>query len=251
MISSNTFKNILQEAGNLGYFLLYIVKSLVYKRPYISEIIQQSQRIGLNTLPTLGAVSFFVGANVALTGFTIFKQFGGQNMVGVQVGVSCVIGMSPIIVGAMMGAKPGTEMTATIASMRVKEQIDALEVMAVDPFWYLIIPRLAAYLIVTPALVVYAYATSMLGGYLISVYQLGVNPGIVFNDLFRFLTMDDFFKGIFRAELFALVIGLYSCYYGFYSRPGPAGVSRAINLAIVVGSTIIMIINYFLTEMLY
>jgi phospholipid/cholesterol/gamma-HCH transport system permease protein len=242
---------LLSLLGRMGSFAAKVALWFSTSRPYFGEVLRQSVRIGVNSCGIICLILFFIGANVALVGHTIFRQFGGQNLIGIYVGLSCVVGLAPIIVGAMLGAKPGTEIAATIASMRVKEQIDALEVMAVNPFWYLIVPRLLAYLLVTPPLMAFAYMASVAGGYVAGVYQLGNNPGAFLADVVRFLSVSDLIKGMVRAEVFAIVTCLVSCFYGYYSAPGPAGVSRAINLAVVVGSTSIIVINYFLTEMMY
>lgn len=240
----------LAAVGQLGFFTSNLAGWLV-RPPFWSEIIVQAVRIGVYSAPIVAAINFFVGANVALVGHAIFSQFGGQGMIGIYVGLSCIIGMAPIIVGAMLGAKPGTEIAATIASMRVKEQIDALEVMAVNPYWYLVVPRFLAFLIVTPGLIVVADFASVAGGYVAAVYQLGTNPGTFMADVLRFLSMGDLVKGLIRGEIFAAIICVIACYYGYYSRPGPAGVSRAINLGVVFGSVSIIVINYFLTELMY
>lgn len=243
--------SLLETLGKMATFGAKVVHSLLTQRPFASEVIHQCYRIGVQTVGILSVILFFIGANVSLVGYATFQEFGGQNMIGIYVGLSCVVGLAPIIVGAMLGAKPGTEISAAIASMRVNQQIDALEVMAVNPFWYLMVPRFLAYLIVTPGLVVFAYASSVLGGYVVAVYQLGVNPGTFMGDVLSYLTLSDLWKGIIRAEIFAVVVCLMSCYYGFNSAPGPAGVSRAINWAVVIGSTSIIVLNYFLTEIMY
>lgn len=237
--------------GRLATFGAKVFANAVTHKPFFSELITQCHRIGVQTAGILATILFFIGANVSLVGYATFQQFGGQNMIGIYVGLTCVIGLAPIIVGAMLGAKPGTEISAAIASMRVNQQIDALEVMAVDPMWYLMVPRFAAFLIVTPALVALAYAASIAGGYMAAVFQCGVNPGTFMSDVVRFMSVMDLFKGIIRAELFSVVACLLACFYGFNSAPGPAGVSRAINLAVVVGSTTIIVLNYFLTELMY
>lgn len=242
---------LLALLGRMGVFVAETGHWLVARRPQAAEVLTQAVRIGVHTVGILSCVLFFIGANVALVGYAIFKQFGAQEMIGIYVGLSSVIGLAPLIVGAMLGAKPGTEIAATIASMRVKEQIDALEVMAVNPYWFLIVPRLLAFLIVTPALVAFAIFACISGGYVAAVFQLGVNPGVFMADVVRFLTFSDIWKGLIRAEIFALIACGVSCFYGFYSAPGPAGVSRAINLAVVVVSTAIVVVNYFLTELMY
>jgi phospholipid/cholesterol/gamma-HCH transport system permease protein len=243
--------SLLATLGAMAKFGGRITGSLFTQAPFFSEIIAQAYRIGVQTVGILSVILFFIGANVALVGYTTFQQFGGQNMIGIYVGLSCVIGLAPLIVGAMLAAKPGTEIAAAIASMRVNQQIDALEVMAVNPYWYLMVPRFIAYLIVTPGLVLFACASSVLGGYVVCVYQLGVNPGLFMADALNYLSVMDLWKGILRGEIFAVVVCLLCCFYGFFSQPGPAGVSRAINWAVVVGSTAITVLNYFLTELMY
>jgi phospholipid/cholesterol/gamma-HCH transport system permease protein len=243
--------NLLATLGRMAEFAMKVIGSLLTQKPFMSEVIAQSYRIGVQTVGILCVILFFIGANVALVGYTTFKQFGGQDLIGIYVGLSCVIGLAPIIVGAMLGAKPGTEIAAAVASMRVNQQIDALEVMAVNPFWYLMVPRFLAYLVVTPALVCFACAASIAGGYVAAVYQLGVNPGSFMADVVRFLSVMDLWKAIFRGEIFSLLVCLLACYYGFNSAPGPAGVSRAINWTVVLGSVSIIVLNYFLTELMY
>lgn len=238
-------------AGAMGVFFGRTLGAL-FSAPLFGEgLIEQAVKVGVNTAPIMACIMFFIGANTALVGYAIFSQFGGQNMIGMYVGLSSFIGIAPILVGAMLAAKPGTEITATIASMRVKEQIDALEVMAVNPYWYLMVPRLLAFLLVTPALLALAEATSIAGGYVASVFQLGVNPGTFMADVYRLVSLSDMVKAMVRAEAFALVVWLVSCFFGYFSKPGPAGVSRAINLAVVIGATAIILLNYVLTEVLY
>lgn len=242
---------LLSFLGRLGFFFAQVMRWFTGHTPYVEGILEQCVAIGVKTAFILCCIQFFVGANVALVGEAIFRQFGGQAMIGIYVGLSNVIGMAPLIVGAMLCAKPGTEITATIASMRVKEQIDALEVMAVNPYWFLMVPRFLAYLVVTPPLVVFSYLASVGGGYVAAVLQLGHNSGSFLADVVRFLTVTDLMNGIIRGEVFAVLVCLISCFFGYYSAPGPSGVSRAINLAVVFGSTTIIVVNYFLTELMY
>jgi phospholipid/cholesterol/gamma-HCH transport system permease protein len=242
---------LLAMLGRLGQFSATLLGCLVTSRPFFAEVWAQSTRIGVQSVLIISAINFFVGANVALVGGASFKQFGGQDMVGIYVGLSCIVGMAPILVGAMLCAKPGTEIAATIASMRVKEQIDALEVMAINPYWYLIVPRFLAFLIVTPGLIVFAYLACVGGGAMAAIFQLGNNPGVFFSDVINYLTVQDLWNGIIRGEFFAAVTCLISCFFGYYSEPGPAGVSKAINYAVVAGSVSIIVLNYFLVEVMY
>ena len=241
----------LATLGRMGLFFGSTVSWFLAKKPFVEGVIEQCVAIGVRTCGIMSLILFFIGANVALSGDATFRLFGGQSLLGIYAGLSCVVGLAPLLVGAMLAAKPGTEITAMIASMRVKEQIDALEVMAVNPYWYLMVPRFVAHLIVAPALVAFAYICSLAGAYVAAVVQLGNNPASFLNDSLRFLTIGDLWNGIVRGEIFAIVVCLIATFCGFFSRPGPAGVSRAINQSVVGGSVAIVVLNYILTELMY
>jgi phospholipid/cholesterol/gamma-HCH transport system permease protein len=248
---TDSFLVFLAELGKISSFIYKIFFTLFTTRPSVLLIIQQMFQIGVKTLPVLSAVCIFVGTNIALVGYHIFRQFGGQDLLGVYVGLSCVREMAPILVGSIMAAKPGTDISATIATMKVKEQIDALEVMSVDPFWFLMVPRMVAFILVAPILVIFADFFCVASAYLVSVFQLHVNSGKFISDVISYLEVIDFFKGMFKGLVSSMLVCFISCYFGYNSAPGPKGVSRAINVSVVLEASLIVIVNYFLTELLY
>jgi phospholipid/cholesterol/gamma-HCH transport system permease protein len=237
--------------GHWVRFSATIVGTMFVRLPDPRLVLEQMIKIGLESFPVIMAICTFVGSNVVLVGFYVFKRFGGQDMVGAYSGLMCLREMAPIIVGAMMAAKPGTDMTATIATMRIKEQIDALEVMAVNPFWYLMLPRFVAFILVAPALIVFAAMIAIFSGYLVAVHQLGVNGGAFVADVTRYITFDDLLAAMFKGCTFAVLTCLVACYFGYHSAPGPRGVSQAINRTVVVIATIIVVLNYFMSEVLF
>ncbi|HEY9841238.1 MAG TPA: ABC transporter permease [Candidatus Obscuribacterales bacterium] len=247
----NHLVKFITGVGNLGFFALRMFRTLLSGWPEPRLILEQLYKIGVETLPVLVAVCIFVGTNLALLGFHIFKQFGGQGFLGAYVGLSCVRELAPILTGAMIAAKPGTDIAATIATMRVKEQIDALEVMSVDPFRFLMVPRLIAFVISAPLLVLFGDFFSVAAGYTVAVLQLKMNPGAFLSDLRNYVLLSDIFNGMMKGTLFAVVGCILSTYFGFYSQPGPKGVSRAINLAVVTIASFIVIFNFFLSAAIY
>ncbi|MBO9542256.1 ABC transporter permease [bacterium] len=242
---------VLAEVGSIVRFLGLVLKAAVRRAPSPSLVIEQMIKIGLESFPVIMAICAFVGSNIVLVGYYAFQRFGGQDMVGAYSGLMCLREFAPIIVGAMMAAKPGTDMTATIATMRIREQIDALEVMSVNPFWFLMVPRFLAFILVAPCLIVFASIAAIAAGYVVAVFQLGVNGGTFVADLTRYLTATDLWCAMLKGIIFATLTCLVACYYGFNSAPGPQGVSRAINRTVVVVATIIVIVNYFLSEALF
>ena len=247
----NRASNFFSHLGRIGYFVRRILYTIFTSVPDGKSIVAQMFRIGIETFPVIAAVCIFIGTNIALVGFEIFKEFGGQNMLGVYVGLSCLREMAPILVGAIMAAKPGTDIAATIATMRIKEQIDALEVMAVNPIWFLIVPRFIAFILVAPILVIFADFFSMAAGFCVSVFQLGINPGKFLNDLGAYIQFQDFFFSMIKGIVFAIMTCIFSSYFGYHSEPGPKGVSSAINKSIVSISSLIVVVDYFLTEIMY
>lgn len=244
-------EKVLVSLGELGFFAGRMFRSLFSGWPEPQLVLLHMYKIGVETLPVLIAVCVFVGTNIALVGFHIFKSFGGQQFLGAYVGLSCVRELAPILTGAMMAAKPGTDISATIATMRVKEQIDALEVMSVDPYQFLIAPRLLAFIFAAPLLVIFGAFFSVAAGYGVAVFQLHQNSGQFLNDLRNYVTLSDIFNGMLKGSLFAIVSCILSCFFGFYSQPGPKGVSRAINLSVVTIASFIVIFNFFLTAAIY
>ncbi|MBC7543679.1 MAG: ABC transporter permease [Candidatus Sericytochromatia bacterium] len=241
----------LGEIGRIGFFFLKVMQWLFIRLPDGREVISQMIKIGVESVPVVVFVCIFVGSNVALVGYSIFKEFGGQGLLGIYVGVSCIREMGPIICGAMLAAKPGTDVAATIATMRVKQQIDALEVMAVNPYWYLMVPRFIAFMFVTPALIIFADFASVSAGYCVAVFQLGVNPGNFMADLAQYTTTQDIVNGMIKGMVFAVLTFTVSCYAGFHSKPGPKGVSEAINRSVVIIASSVVLLDYFLTEIMY
>ncbi|PKL76946.1 MAG: hypothetical protein CVV27_07675 [Candidatus Melainabacteria bacterium HGW-Melainabacteria-1] len=247
----NQLVKFISGIGNLGFFALRIFRTLLTSMPDFRLVLEQMYKIGVETVPVLVAVCIFVGTNLSLLGFHIFKQFGGQGFLGAYVGLSCVRELAPILTGAMIAAKPGTDIAATIATMRVKEQIDALEVMSVDPFKFLIVPRLIAFVVSAPMLVLFGAFSSVAAGFAVAVLQLKMNPGAFLTDLRNYVTMADIFNGMLKGTLFAVVGCILSTYFGFHSQPGPRGVSRAINLSVVTIASFIVIFNFFLSAAIY
>jgi len=237
--------------GQLGFFSVRIFTTLFRSVPEARLVLEQMYKIGVETLPVLIAVCTFVGTNIALVGYHIFKGFGGQEFLGAYVGLSCLREMAPILTGALMAAKPGTDISATIATMRVKEQIDALEVMSVDPFKFLIVPRMIAFILTAPILVLFADFVSVAAGFAVAVFQLHQNAGHFINQMLAYVRMEDLVNGMFKGLLFAIVSCILSTYFGYHSKPGPKGVSRAINLSVVTIASFIVIFNFFLTAAIY
>jgi phospholipid/cholesterol/gamma-HCH transport system permease protein len=241
----------LAAVGRFAGFCLDFARASALRRPPPGRSLEEAYRIGVQSLPVLLVISIFVGTNLSLQGYHAFTPLGGQRLVGMFVALAGTRELAPIIAASMVAAKAGTEMASQIAVMRTREQIDALEVMAVNPLWWLVAPRLFAILIVMPALTVIAIFTMLCSSYLVAVYQLGLN-GTDFLDFVRAsLQGRDFVAGELKGMVFGTVICLVSCYCGFYSPKGPEGVGQATNTAVVVSSVVCVSVNYLVSQVLY
>ena len=155
------------------------------------------------------------------------------------------------MVAALVSAKAGTEMASQIAVMRIREEIDALTVMAVNPHWFLITPRLYGIIIVLPALTVLSIFTLIGSAWLVAVLQLGLNGSDFLIQASQAMTGLDLIYCCCKAMVFGTLICITSCYFGFHSDDGPKGVGNATNMAVVVSAIACVLINYALSEWLY
>lgn len=219
--------------------------------PDRDAVLLESYRAGIQALPVLLLVSAFIGSNMALQGFHAFKPLGGQSLVGMFVSVAGIRELAPLIATTIVAAKTGTEMCTTLAIMRNTEQIDALEVMGINPYWYLVTPRVIAIGVLLPLLTIFADFCCFLSGYAVSVWQLQVDPGAFLESALMYLSLTDVFRSVLKAAVFGIIIAMLACYYGWHSERGPLGVGRAANKAIVLMVVLCTITNYVLTQALY
>ena len=214
-------------------------------------VLKQAYDIGIKSMPILLIIAGFVGTNLALQGFNAFQPLGGERLVGLFVALAGLRELAPIIAAAMVAAKAGTEMASQIGVMRIREQIDALEVMGVNPMSYLIAPRLIGILIVLPALTTMAIFIMIASGYCVSVFQLGLNGHVFLEFASQGVEPIDLLYGQIKGFIFGLLICLLSCWYGFFCDGGPEGVGQATNRAVVSAAVACVTVNYFLSELMY
>ncbi len=241
----------LSAIGRFSSFCLAFFRATAARRPPPGQTLLEAYRIGVRSLPVLLVISVFIGTNLVLQGYHAFKPLGGQRLVGMFVALAGVRELAPIIAASMVAAKAGTEMASQIAVMRTRDQIDALEVMAVNPLWWLVTPRFLAIVLVMPALTVVAIFTMLVASYAVATLQLGLN-GSDFLALLR-ASVDgrDFVAGQLKGVVFGAIICLVSCYCGFASAKGPEGVGQATNAAVVLSSVVCVSVNFIVSQVLY
>ena len=214
-------------------------------------ILDEAHTVGVSSLPVVAITSAFAGTVIAVQGYQTFRQFGAQDMVGLFVSLAGLREMAPILAAAMVASKAGAAITSDLAAMKNGQQIDAMEVMAVDPLQRLVAPKLVALLVVLPALTVIASFLTILAAGLVAVFQLGVEGAWFLGNVDDWLGPEDLYKSLLKSVLFVFFIWGTSCWQGFAAGPGPEGVGRATNRAIVIQVLLILIGNVLLTAVLY
>lgn len=212
---------------------------------------QQMESIGVNSLPVVLIMAMFTGMVLAIQTYTGFKRFNAENYMGTVVALSMTRELGPVLTGLIVSGRAGAAMAAELGTMRVTEQIDALITLATNPVKYLVVPRFIAGFLMLPLLTIIADTTGMIGGYLISVYVLNVNPVIYTRMTRDYLELNDIYGGLLKACVFGIIISIVSCYKGFYTQGGAEGVGKATTGAVVLSMMLILIANYFLAALLF
>ena len=220
--------------------------------PYdVRELFRQMVKVGFNSIPVVLLTAMFTGMVMALQMFTVLRRINAESFVGSGVALSMVRELAPVLSGLIVAGRAGSAMGAELGTMRVTEQIDALEVMATDPVHYLVVPRVWAGTIMLPFLVVMANGVGILGGYLVSVVLMGANPVTYTDRTFQFMDLTDVFSGLLKAAVFGFLLAAIGCLQGFYTSGGAEGVGRSTTSAVVVASVAILLADFFLTRLLF
>ncbi|HVR96552.1 MAG TPA: ABC transporter permease [Thermoanaerobaculia bacterium] len=215
------------------------------------ELMRQMVKVGVSSVPVVMLTALFTGMVMALQTFTVLRRFNAENFVGSLVGLSMVRELSAVLSGLIVAGRAGSAMGAELGTMRVTEQIDALEVMATDPVHYLVVPRVWASTLMLPLLVAMGNAVGVLGGYIVAVILMGSNPVAYVDNTFQFMDLNDLFSGLIKAAAFGFLLAVIGCQQGFYTTGGAEGVGRSTTAAVVLASIAILISDFFLTRLLF
>ena len=240
-----------QVAGRLALFAASALSHCLRPPLYPRLIGRQMIEIGYYSLPVVGLTAIFTGMVLALQSYTGFARFSAESAIPNVVVISITRELGPVLAGLIVAGRVGAAMAAEIGTMRVTEQIDALDTLATNPFKYLVVPRLIAGVTMLPLLVLTADIIGVFGGYLVSIYKLGFNPAIYLQNTIDFVQAQDVISGLVKASVFGFIITLMGCYHGYNSRGGAQGVGAATTNAVVSASILILCSNYFITELFF
>jgi phospholipid/cholesterol/gamma-HCH transport system permease protein len=237
------FDNFLLELGGLSHFTLQFFREL-FRPPFEHrEFLRQAYKIGLSTLPLIGITAFIMGLVLTLQSKPVMAEFGAESWLPGMVSVSIVREIGPVITALICAGKIGSGIGAELGSMRVTEQIDAMEVSGTNPVNYLVVTRVLATTFMIPILVVYADFISFYGSYTAINLHDYMSLRLFVNLAFEPLHYFDLIPATIKTFFFGFAIGLIGCYKGYFSENGTEGVGKAANSAVVISSLVIFIID--------
>lgn len=245
--------NVITSVQNAGYGCILLLESLYWLKAFFTkfrEILRQMYVVGVQSLPVTMIVGVFVGFVLSLQTGLSLKAFGMQNLIAQIAGATMTREMGPLMTSIILAGRVGSAMAAEIGSMKVAEEIEALEVMSISPVKFLVMPRIVALTIMCPILTVYANAIGIVGAAIVGKLQIGVSYYTFFKDAAEFITFEDVYSGLFKSLVFGLTIAVISCSEGLRTRGGTVGVGDSTRRAVVNSLLLILILNYFLTSLI-
>lgn len=244
--------NLFEYIGGLVLLLfdsiLWIFRGAIFR---VRLIIQQAAILGVNSSSIVLITTTFTGAVISLQLAQMAVRYGAGRFVGGGVAIAMARELAPMLTAVVVAGRAGSAITAELGSMKVTEQIDALEAMATSPVKYLVVPRLIACGLIIPMLCLLAMIAGTVGGAVVAKMTAGIEYNVYFDSIPNMMLSKDIYKGLFKAFIFAIQIALISCFRGLSTSGGAAGVGKATTSSVVDSMLIVFISNFFLTAILF
>ena len=248
-------KLIIEALEGLGSTLLLLVRALSYTATLprqFGRFVEQCYLIGYTTMPIVAILSFFIGSVLALQSGYAAENLGPKQFIGLLVGLTMARELGPVMVAVLLAGRVGSAITAELASMKVYQEIDALETMDIPPARMLVLPRLAATLVMMPVLAIVADLVGWFGGAIIAKYThfISIEPESYFATMRQYMDFGDVANGLVKAEVFGFVVVLVCCNIGLNTRGGPREIGASVTRAVVASLILILTLDYFVTKAL-
>lgn len=252
-------KNLFERVGAvilgiteaLGHDAIVLFRAVLWLRSIFSkgrEIVRQMHICGVMSFPVVVLVSIFAGAVLALQAGLTLRDYGIAAKIGSIVAVSMCREMGALMTAIILAGRVGSAMAAELGTMRVSEEIDALESMSIDPVRFLVMPRLVTMVVMTPVLTVFSDIIGILGGAVVSFHQVGVSYQAYFRNARDSLVLLDVNSGLLKALVFGMIIATVGCGCGLRAETSAEGVGKATKDSVVVSFILIIIFNYLITS---
>jgi phospholipid/cholesterol/gamma-HCH transport system permease protein len=247
---------VVSQLASLGQVSLLGLQSLYWLRKggiasIRRQVLEQFDEIGFRSLPMVAVTSLFTGMVVVVQVGKQFADLKAEQFIGGTCGLTLTRELAPLVTAVVIAGRVGSALAASIGTMKVTEQIDALLVLSTEPVHYLVVPRLLACLVMVPLLSIYANVIGLVGGAFVAVAQVGITLDTFTRSIVEMVFVRDFVTGLIKAVLFGATIAIVACYRGLTCEGGAEGVGRATTGAVVSIVTALLVENYFLSVLFF
>jgi phospholipid/cholesterol/gamma-HCH transport system permease protein len=237
--------------GNCGVFLVRMLSGIRLERGLLLSTLQQTYLIGARSLVIIMICGFFVGMVLSLQSINALQQFGASDQVSLLVGKSLFRELGPVLTALLFAGRAGTSVAAEIGLMNATSQIEAMQLMAIDPVKRIALPRFLAGMLSLPLLTALFNAFAILGAVIFSIGVMGLDPGIFWSKLQTgILFGKDFMGGVWKSVVFGGIVSLIAVYFGYYAKPTGEGVGNATTRTVVMSSVLVLIFDFIMTSFL-
>jgi phospholipid/cholesterol/gamma-HCH transport system permease protein len=243
LLHKNKFAKFLTNAGDVGLFVANVFKNTFSRNFEFNEFLRQCFQVGNKSLGLISVTGIVIGLVLTIQSRPVLVNFGAVNMLPGMVAISIIREMGPVITALICAGKVGSGIGAELGSMRVTEQIDAMEVSSTNPVRFLIVPRVLATTLMIPLLALYADILGVLGSWVASNIKGDVSFILFISQAFGDVDFMDFIPAVIKSFFFGAVIGLVGCYKGFNAGRGTESVGIAANSAVVIGSLLVILVD--------
>ena len=247
----NFFLRLLQGIGRYFIFIFKVVSSSTNFFSRLKQFFFQMYSIGVASIPLIAITSVFTGMVTAVQASYQTSGFLPSRLVGVMIAKSTMIELAPVLTALVLAGKIGASMAAEIGSMRISNQVDALEMLSISPFDYLFLPRILGGLIMLPILTTFSNLFGILSGYFVSLKVYNVTHAEFINGIKEFFDPLDFWSGIIKAVFFGFIITSIACFTGYYAKQGAQGVRKVATKSVVYACILILITDFAVASVLF
>lgn len=242
--------NICNGIGNIAMFFGESVRTLFSTKLKVKKVFYQMSYIGVGSISVVTLIGVTVGAVLAVQSYEGLHRFGAERFIGPIIFIAMAREFGPVLAAIMIIGRAGSAITAEIGTMRITEQIDALQTLCINVHQYLIVPRIVASTIILPFISIYCSLCGILAGYFMSVHVLSINPEIYMQSIRENVIISDITNGLIKAIFFGLLLSLISTYKGYITKGGAKGVGIATTQSVVYANVTIFIADYILTSLM-
>lgn len=215
------------------------------------RIVQQMAIIGWESLPIVSLIALFIGIVLALQSAYQLQKLSADIYIASLVSLSVTREIGPVLTALVVAGRVGAAIAAELGTMKVTEQVDALETLAANPIKYLVVPRFLATTLMLPILTIYADYIGILGGYFFGIYKLGIGSSLYWRMTYEPLLLKDVFTGLIKSVFFGMIIAIIGCFEGFRAQGGAEGVGRATTMSVVISFILIIAADCLFTTLFY